>query len=176
MEKHKKGVFGPKNPSNHLLIFIDDLNMPIKEKFGAQPSLEMMRQIMDSNGFYNNKTLEFTNIVRQLFLCSMGTPGGGRSLPSMRLLRHFNLVNFPNMSKETMTRIYSSILDWGFVSYNSLWQKQIKIITELTIKTYLKAVETLLPLPRKAHYLFNMRQVSEIISGLLSIPPEVVEP
>ena len=150
--------------------------MPIKEKFGAQPSLEMMRQIMDSNGFYNNKTLEFTNIVRQLFLCSMGTPGGGRSLPSMRLLRHFNLVNFPNMSKETMTRIYSSILDWGFVSYNSLWQKQIKIITELTIKTYLKAVETLLPLPRKAHYLFNMRQVSEIISGLLSIPPEVVEP
>ena len=176
MEKHKKGVFGPKNPSNHLLIFIDDLNMPMKEKFGAQPSLEMMRQIMDSNGFYNNKTLEFTNIVRQLFLCSMGTPGGGRSLPSMRLLRHFNLVNFPNMSKETMTRIYSSILDWGFVSYNSLWQKQIKIITELTIKTYLKAVETLLPLPRKAHYLFNMRQVSEIISGLLSIPPEVVEP
>lgn len=38
--------------------------MPLKEKFGAQPSLEMMRQIMDSRGFYNNKTLEFSNIVR----------------------------------------------------------------------------------------------------------------
>ena len=78
---------------------------------------------MDSHGFYNNKTLEFSNIVRQLFLCAMGTPGGGRSLPSMRLLRHFNLVNFPNMSKETMTRIFRSILDWGFVNYNSTWQK-----------------------------------------------------
>ena len=43
LEKHKKGVYGPKNPNNHLLIFIDDLNMPVKEKFGAQPSIEMMR-------------------------------------------------------------------------------------------------------------------------------------
>merc|ERR1712242_578470 len=27
LEKHKKGVFGPVNPSNRLLIFVDDLNM-----------------------------------------------------------------------------------------------------------------------------------------------------
>ena len=47
-----------------MLIFIDDLNMPLKEKFGAQPSIEMMRQIMDSNGFYNEKTLEFSLVVR----------------------------------------------------------------------------------------------------------------
>ena len=30
-------------------------------------------------------------------------------------------------------------------------------MTELTIETYQRAVEVLLPLPRKAHYLFNMR-------------------
>ena len=35
LEKHKKGVYGPKNPSNRLLIFVDDLNMPVKEKYGA---------------------------------------------------------------------------------------------------------------------------------------------
>jgi len=50
------------------------------------------------------------------------------------------------------------------------------MITELTIETYQKAVQTLLPLPRKAHYLFNMRQVSEIIQGMFTIPPEVVAP
>lgn len=175
LEKHKKGVYGPKNPTNHLLIFIDDLNMPVKEKFGAQPSLEMMRQIMDSSGFYNDKTLEFSRVVRQIFLCAMGTPGGGRSLPSMRLLRHFNLMNFPNMSKETMTRIFKTILQWGFESYTQSWQKQIITMTELTIETYQKTVEVLLPLPRKAHYLFNMRQVSEIIQGLFSVPAEVIE-
>ena len=93
----------------------------------------------------------------------MGTPGGGRSLPSMRLLRHFNIINFTNMSKETMTRIFKKILEWGFTDYHSSWQKQIITMTELTIEIYQKTVETLLPLPRKAHYIFNMRQVSEII-------------
>ena len=53
LEKHKKGVYGPKNPSNRLLFFVDDLNMPIKEKYGAQPPLEMLRQIIDMGGFYN---------------------------------------------------------------------------------------------------------------------------
>lgn len=48
-------------------------------------------------------------------------------------------------------------------------------MTELTIETYQKTVETLLPLPRKAHYLFNMRQVSEIIQGLFSVPADIVE-
>jgi len=31
LEKHKKGVYGPKNPSATLVIFIDDLGMPAKE-------------------------------------------------------------------------------------------------------------------------------------------------
>jgi dynein heavy chain len=37
------GVFGPKNPAKSLLLFIDDLNMPALEKYGAQPPLELMR-------------------------------------------------------------------------------------------------------------------------------------
>ena len=48
-------------------------------------------------------------------------------------------------------------------------------MTELTIEIYQKTVETLLPLPRKAHYIFNMRQVSEIIQGLFSVPAPVIE-
>ena len=43
LEKHKKGVYGPMNPNNRLLIFVDDLNMPVREQYGAQPSLEMVR-------------------------------------------------------------------------------------------------------------------------------------
>jgi dynein heavy chain len=35
MDKHKKGLYGPKNPGNKLVMFIDDLNMPAKEKYGA---------------------------------------------------------------------------------------------------------------------------------------------
>ena len=48
-------------------------------------------------------------------------------------------------------------------------------MTEMTIETYQHAVKVLLPLPRKAHYLFNMRQVSEIIQGLFSVPADIID-
>ena len=137
--------------------------MPEKERYGAQPSLEMVRQILGQKAFYSDKTLELMSIVKTFFSCAMGTPGGGKTLPSMRLLRHFNLLFAPNQSKENLARIFTKILDWGFSEHTSTWQKQGITITQITIETYLKATQTLLPLPRRSHYLFNLRQVSEVI-------------
>lgn len=36
-----------------LVIFIDDLNMPRKDKFGSQPALEIIRQWIDYEGWYD---------------------------------------------------------------------------------------------------------------------------
>jgi len=43
LKRRKMGVIGPEN-NKKALIFVDDLNMPKKEIFGAQPVLELLRQ------------------------------------------------------------------------------------------------------------------------------------
>lgn len=44
------GVYGPPMGQT-AIIFVDDLNMPEVETYGAQPPLELLRQMVDNGGW-----------------------------------------------------------------------------------------------------------------------------
>ena len=54
LEKFKKTLYGAK-PGRKAVIFIDDVNMPAVEQYGAQPPIELLRLMIDKGGFYDRK-------------------------------------------------------------------------------------------------------------------------
>eukprot|EP01038_Epipyxis_sp_PR26KG_P004763 gene4763-6681_t len=172
LDKRRKGVYGPPT-GQQSIIFIDDLNMPEVETYGAQPPIELVRQLVDSGGWYDLKEKSWRTIIDTSLIAAMGPSGGGRNGVTPRLLRHFNLFSFAEFDDNTLRRIFSIITQWHFQSYTfpSDVKNTADAVVDATLETYRAAMKALLPTPQKSHYTFNLRDFSRIIQGVLLCRP-----
>jgi hypothetical protein len=74
-------------PGKKVVFFIDDVNMPAREKYGAQPPIELLRQFQDYRGMYDRKQLFWRDIEDVTLCAACGPPGGGRQEVSPRCAR-----------------------------------------------------------------------------------------
>lgn len=65
------------------------MTMPKADEFGAQPPLEMLRDLLVYNGFYHTKELRWKNVYNTSLIAACG--GGQKDvlLKNKRLLQKF---------------------------------------------------------------------------------------
>jgi dynein heavy chain, axonemal len=172
LDRRRRGVYGPA-PGRCAIFFVDDLNMPSPEVYGAQPPLELLRQGIDAGGWYGRDNA-FRALSDVQFLGAMAPPGGGRAYITTRLLRHFSTVALTPADGLTLATIFRPILDWHLSSrrgYAAPEQGLSGSVVTATLTVYQSAIAQLLPTPKKSHYVFNLRDFSRVISGFMLAPP-----
>ncbi|XP_067685210.1 dynein axonemal heavy chain 3-like [Haliotis asinina] len=173
LDRRKKGVFGP-TLGKKLCVFVDDLNMPAKERYGAQPPIEILRQWIDHGFWYDRKDTSVLQLVDIVMLAAMGPPGGGRNTVTQRFLRHFNVIGIETFDEETMKNIFSPIIDWHFRSFETSLRRFSRILLGSTLEIYQMAITNFLPTPSKSHYLFNLRDFARVVQGILLMKSSVM--
>ena len=78
LEKKSRKLLGAP-AGKKMIFFIDDLNMPEKEEYGAQPPIELLRQTIDQKGFYDLEKLTLKDLEDLVFITACAPPGGGRN-------------------------------------------------------------------------------------------------
>lgn len=169
MPKRGSTVIGPKGV-NTAVIFVDDINMPMVEEFGAQPPIELLRLLVDRGGLYGRAPpFHWKVIDKFVLLAAAAPPTGGRYPLTPRFMRHFHIMNLPDPNEDIMRHIFEAIIDGFLAKFDDKVRKCGNISVAATIDMYqqIKENKGLKPIPTKFHYTFNLRDVAKVFQGML---------
>ncbi|CAG9464970.1 unnamed protein product [Pedinophyceae sp. YPF-701] len=153
-------------------MFVDDINMPAREKYGAQPPIELLRLFLDRGGLYDRKKLFWKEVDDVTLVAACAPPGGGRQDVTPRFFRHFTMLNMPQPSEAVMESIFRAICG-GFLGhfFKPEFNRLLDPMVRCSVEAFLRISQELLPTPTKSHYTFNLRDVSKVFQGVLLIRP-----
>eukprot|EP01022_Parablepharisma_sp_SALTPOND_P010207 TRINITY_DN1419_c0_g1_i1.p1 TRINITY_DN1419_c0_g1~~TRINITY_DN1419_c0_g1_i1.p1 ORF type:complete len:3283 (-),score=375.81 TRINITY_DN1419_c0_g1_i1:11360-21208(-) len=169
--KKGKAVLGPSGYPRGV-IFVDDVNMALcrKETHRNIPpsSIEFLREILTTNGFYGKQKMAWTKIVDSTLLCA-GHPSNYRNCPLPARFTHlFDVYCISENTSDTLKKIFSSILS-AFLS-SSGFPETIKrlgsAIVTSSVELFEEVLATLKPVPVKFHYTFTTRDLSKLFQSI----------
>ncbi|KAK4326143.1 hypothetical protein Pmani_003308 [Petrolisthes manimaculis] len=177
LEKKAGRNYAP--PGNKKLVyFIDDINMPMVDMYGTVQPHTLIRQHLDYGHWYDRTKHTLKDIHNVQYVGAMNPTAGSFTI-NPRLQRHFSVfaVSFPSM--ESLNLIYSSLLDQHLKNpankFNPTLIRMTEPLVQAALQLHQKVTFTFLPTATKFHYIFNLRDLTNIFQGLLFCTGETVK-
>lgn len=178
LEKRGGRNFGPPG-GKAMTIFMDDLSMPEVNLWGDQPTLEIVRLIVEFGGFCfldKDKRGDFKICEDLQYMAAMQHPGGGKNDIPNRLKRNFFIFNMVLPSITSINDIYGQMLAGRFPT-GKFPEETLNIVNKLTTATislWRTMKDKMLPTPAKFHYIFNLRELSRVFQGIMLTPTDSI--
>nr|XP_032294976.1 dynein heavy chain 9, axonemal [Drosophila virilis] len=171
LEKKSGRCYAPSGPKRRLIYFVNDLNMPEVDSYGTVQPHTIMRQFMDYRQWYDRQKLQLKDIRHCQFAACMNPTAGSFTIDP-RLQRHFCVFSVAPPGEETLHYIYSTILNNHLEQPAQGFSKEIRSIGNLLVQVGIalhRRVEyAFLPTAIKFHYIFNLRDLTNIYQGVMN--------
>eukprot|EP00042_Codosiga_hollandica_P058945 m.896166 g.896166 ORF g.896166 m.896166 type:complete len:2088 (+) comp60006_c0_seq2:2303-8566(+) len=178
--RDRRSVFGqPLHERQKVLMFIDNINAPAPDEFGAQAPLELLRQMIENSTVHCATTFAEQRL-RPIGLIGACVPVGGSSRAlSPRLLRHFAVLSIGIPDSDSLFSMFGSLLVSHLTSTGK--RADLVLMTELArsmsyaaIEVFKLVSEHFRATPLRPHYVFNLRDLSRVFEGMLMCPGHFV--
>uniref|UniRef100_A0A671VQH4 Dynein axonemal heavy chain 17 n=1 Tax=Sparus aurata TaxID=8175 RepID=A0A671VQH4_SPAAU len=175
LEKKAGRNYGPPG-SRRLIYFIDDMNMPEVDAYGTVQPHTLIRQHMDYNHWYDRNKLLLKEIHSVQYVSCMNPTAGSFTI-NPRLQRHFSVFALSFPGAEALSTIYTSILVQHVrgEGFSRALQKSCPTLVQLALALHQRISSTFLPTAVKFHYIFNLRDLSNIFQGILFCTDECLK-
>uniref|UniRef100_A0A8C4U7P5 Dynein axonemal heavy chain 17 n=1 Tax=Falco tinnunculus TaxID=100819 RepID=A0A8C4U7P5_FALTI len=175
LEKKSGRNYGPPG-TRRLIYFIDDMNMPEVDKYGTVAPHTLIRQHMDHGHWYDRNKLTLKDIHNCQYVACMNPTAGSFTIDS-RLQRHFCVFTMSFPGQEALLTVYGTILAQHLALQRMppAVEKLQPQLVAAALALHQKVTSTFLPTAFKFHYLFNLRDLSNIFQGLLFSTPECLK-
>ena len=139
------------------------MNMPEVDTYGTVQPHTLIRQHMDYSHWYDRTKLSLKEIHNCQYVASMNPTAGSFTI-NPRLQRAFAVfaVSFPGL--DALESIYKQILDQHLTmnKFSATVTKCVEPIIKTALLVHTKISTTFLPTAVKFHYIFNLRDLSNI--------------
>jgi len=167
----KKGgrQYGPPGRKK-LIFFIDDINMPTPDKYGTQDAIALLRMHFDYGFWYDRQKMTMKEIVNVQYFSAMNPKAGAFNILD-RLQRHYGVFACNMPEKSDLQLIYGQILAGHLSAFPREVQNLREPLTLATIELHHAVSKQFLPTAIKFHYQWNLREMSNIIQGVMLSDP-----
>eukprot|EP01035_Chromulina_nebulosa_P017188 gene17188-22707_t len=173
LDKRGGKSFGPPS-GKKMLLFIDDISMPQVNTWNDQPTLELVRQLIENSGICfldKDKRGDLKNIEDISYIAAMNHPSGGKQDIPNRLKRHFYSFTMILPSTRAINEIYGQMMAGRYIHESNPYFLSIcDLLPKTTVKLWQWMRQKMLPSPTKFHYTFNLRDLSRVFQGILRTP------
>eukprot|EP00756_Hemistasia_phaeocysticola_P021738 Hpha_TRINITY_DN15791_c11_g1::TRINITY_DN15791_c11_g1_i1::g.41603::m.41603/K10408/DNAH; dynein heavy chain, axonemal len=149
-----------------LMWVIDDLNMPMVDKYGTQTPIALLRQHLDYGLWYDRAQWQPTYVDGVQYITAMNAAAGSFTI-NPRFTRHFVCLQLPAPTRDAAVTIFGQVLGQHMQFLTRDVSRVCERLVGATVDVYESVIRDIPKTPVRFHYEVSLRQLAQVFEGLV---------